>query len=202
MGYLRDIRRLTVALSRARLGLYILGRREVFEACYELRPAFELLLQRPDKLVLSTGEMWPSTRVLAEPENTTAEAAAPSGNEEAVMEGVEHLGQFVFEMTGVKARQLRAERGLLEGEGEGEAASLDPVPEADGDEPDYVVADEDEDDEGEEEGEGEDGNGDGDEDIGDADADVEVGDVPKERGEGEGEGEAEAGAGPSDHGAN
>ena len=202
VGYLRDIRRLTVALSRARLGLYILGRREVFEACYELRPAFELLLQRPDKLVLSTGEMWPSTRVLAEPENTTAEAAVPSGNEEAVMEGVEHLGQFVFEMTGVKARQLRAERGLLEGEGEGEeSASLDPVPEADGDEPDYVVADEDEDDEGEEEG---DGDGDGDEDIGDADADVEVGDVPKE-GEGEGEGEAEAGAGaagPSDQEAN
>ena len=191
-----------MALSRARLGLYILGRREVFEACYELRPAFELLLQRPDKLVLSPGEMWPSTRVLAEPENTTAEAAVPSGNEEAVMEGVEHLGQFVFEMTGVKARQLRAERGLLEGEGEGEeSASLDPVPEADGDEPDYVVADEDEDDEGEEEG---DGDGDGDEDIGDADADVEVGDVPKE-GEGEGEGEAEAGAGaagPSDQEAN
>ena len=31
VGYLRDIRRLTVALSRARFGLYILGRREVFE---------------------------------------------------------------------------------------------------------------------------------------------------------------------------
>ena len=200
MGYLRDIRRLTVALSRARLGLYILGRREVFEACYELRPAFELLLQRPDKLVLSTGEMWPSSRVLAagtETENT--EAAAPPGNE-AVMEGVEHLGQFVFEMTGVKARQLRAEKGLPEAEG----ASLDPVPEAD-DEPDYVVADEDEDeDEEENEGEVEGEGGDGDEDIGDADADVEVDDAPKE-GKGEGEETKEAGAGteePSDQGAN
>ncbi|RYO88498.1 hypothetical protein DL762_003704 [Monosporascus cannonballus] len=105
VGYLRDIRRLTVALSRARLGLYILGRRDVFEACYELRPAFELLLQRPDKLVLSTGEMWPSTRVLA----ADLEAETPG---EAVMEGVEHLGQFVFEMAGVRIRQLRAERGL------------------------------------------------------------------------------------------
>ena len=28
------------------------------------------------------------------------------------MEGVEHLGQFVFQMTGQKAKQLRAERGL------------------------------------------------------------------------------------------
>ena len=66
VGYLRDIRRLTVALSRARLGLYIVGRREVFEACYELRDAFRLLLGRPDKLVLVTGEMWPSERVLAD----------------------------------------------------------------------------------------------------------------------------------------
>src|SRR3954453_16902003 len=66
VGYLRDIRRLTVTLSRARLGLYILGRRDVFEACFELREAFELLLARPDKLSLVTGELWPSSRVLAE----------------------------------------------------------------------------------------------------------------------------------------
>lgn len=108
VGYLRDIRRLTVALSRARLGIYILGRRDIFEACYELKPAFELLLQRPDKLTLVTGEMWPSERVLAEEvaqgENTVAG--------EAVMEGVEHLGQYVFEMTSAKVQQLRAEQGL------------------------------------------------------------------------------------------
>ncbi|KAI0393656.1 hypothetical protein F5Y17DRAFT_299139 [Xylariaceae sp. FL0594] len=105
VGYLRDIRRLTVALSRARLGLYILGRREVFETCYELRSAFEILLRRPDKLVLSTGEMWPSNRVVAEEEGT----GAPN---EAVMEGVEHLGQFVYEMTVSRIKQLRAEQGL------------------------------------------------------------------------------------------
>lgn len=116
VGYLRDIRRLTVALSRARLGLYILGRRDVFEACYELRPAFELLLQRPDKLTLITGEMWPSQRPQADEEivpptgdaSTSSEPAPP----EAVMEGVEHLGQYVFEMTSAKVKQLRSERGL------------------------------------------------------------------------------------------
>ncbi|KAI1417713.1 P-loop containing nucleoside triphosphate hydrolase protein [Hypoxylon sp. FL1857] len=107
VGYLRDIRRLTVALSRARLGLYILGRREIFEACYELRPAFQLLLQRPDKLTLATGEMWPSERIQAEEDGI----AVPG---EAVMEGVEHLGQFVYEMTTTKIKQLRAERGLPE----------------------------------------------------------------------------------------
>ncbi|KAI1769078.1 P-loop containing nucleoside triphosphate hydrolase protein [Hypoxylon sp. FL1150] len=105
VGYLRDIRRLTVALSRARLGLYILGRREVFEACYELRPAFELLLQRPDKLALATGEMWPSERVQTEEDGITVPG-------EAVMEGVEHLGQFVYEMTATKVKQMRAEHGL------------------------------------------------------------------------------------------
>lgn len=104
-GYLRDIRRLTVALSRARLGLYILGRRDVFEACYELKPAFELLLQRPDTLTLATGEMWPSERV------QTDENGGPVAGE-AVMEGVEHLGQYVFDMTKTKIDQLRAERGL------------------------------------------------------------------------------------------
>lgn len=102
-----------MALSRARLGLYILGRREVFEACYELKPAFELLLQRPDKLTLATGEMWPSERVLAD-EVAQGEENTVAG--EAVMEGVEHLGQYVFEMTSARVKQLRAERGLPDAE--------------------------------------------------------------------------------------
>ncbi|KAI1346886.1 hypothetical protein F5Y01DRAFT_296746 [Xylaria sp. FL0043] len=140
VGYLRDIRRLTVALSRARLGLYIVGRREVFEACYELRSAFDLLLQRPDKLVLSTGEMWPSSRILAEEEGTTA----PN---EAVMEGVEHIGQFVYEMTVSKVKQLRAEQGLPE-EAIGET-TLQPIREED--EVQYVDASSDEEDEEQEE---------------------------------------------------
>ena len=107
VGYLRDIRRLTVALSRARLGLYILGRREIFESCYELREAFELLLQRPDKLTLVTGELWPSERILAEEVGKEVPG-------ETVMEGVEHLGQYVYEMTNTRLQQLRSENGLAE----------------------------------------------------------------------------------------
>ncbi|RFU35852.1 hypothetical protein B7463_g493, partial [Scytalidium lignicola] len=105
VGYLRDIRRLTVALSRARLGLYILGRREVFESCLELRQAFDILLQRPDKLMLVTGELWPSRRILAEEESKPITG-------ETQMEGVEHLGQYVYEMTNAKVMQLKAEMGL------------------------------------------------------------------------------------------
>jgi len=82
IGYLRDIRRITVAFSRARLGLYILGRRKVFESSVDLTRAFEYLFAKPDKLQLVTGEMWPSQRSL-EAEVTATE-----------MEGVEHLGKL------------------------------------------------------------------------------------------------------------
>lgn len=108
VGYLRDVRRLTVALSRARLGLYILGRREVFESCFELRQAFDILLRRPDKLMVVTGELWPSQRAIADEDGDTQVLG------ESAMEGVEHLGQYVFEMTSTKMQQLRAERGLPE----------------------------------------------------------------------------------------
>ncbi|KAI2792170.1 RNA helicase aquarius [Penicillium oxalicum] len=102
VGYLRDVRRLTVALSRARLGLYILGRREIFETCYELQPAFERLLQRPDKLMLAPGEMFPSTRALDAPVEGTS------------MESVEHLGQYVFEMTQAKVKAMGAGDAAVE----------------------------------------------------------------------------------------
>lgn len=47
VGHLRDVRRLVVALSRARLGLYIFGRWRLFKSCPELAPAMELLALRP-----------------------------------------------------------------------------------------------------------------------------------------------------------
>jgi intron-binding protein aquarius len=102
IGYLRDIRRLTVALSRSRLGLYILGRRSVFESVFELKPAFDILLQRPDKLELVTGEMYSETRR----EVDVKPGQVVEG--EAVMEGVEHIGQYVFDMQTAKFEALKA----------------------------------------------------------------------------------------------
>ena len=96
VGYLRDVRRLTVALSRARLGLYILGRRETFETCYEPKEAFDVLLRRPDKLMLVPGEMFPTSRRLDDKVEVTE------------MAGVEHLGQYVYDMTQAKVAQLNA----------------------------------------------------------------------------------------------
>ncbi|KAF2871885.1 hypothetical protein BDV95DRAFT_676824 [Massariosphaeria phaeospora] len=105
IGYLRDIRRLTVALSRARLGLYILGRRSVFESCFELKPAFDMLLARPDQLALVTDELFGETRRRVADDVRAQDAA--------VMEGVEHLGQYVYEMTKAKVEALRVGGGVL-----------------------------------------------------------------------------------------
>jgi len=123
-GYLRDLRRLTVALSRARLGLYVFGRGEVFESSLELREAFAGLRKNGDGLALVQGEMFPAVRGMDEEVQATE------------MEGAEHLGQYVFEMTKAKVEALKAEGGVLpaltngngvaghaeddEGEGEGE----------------------------------------------------------------------------------
>lgn len=115
VGYLRDTRRLTVALSRARLGLYILGRQEVFEACLELASAFKVLLQWPTTLMVVPGEMFPTTRA------SDAEVDATP------ITGVEHLGQYVYEMTQAKIAQLKSGAAVEppqdqadEGEDEGE----------------------------------------------------------------------------------
>lgn len=51
-----------VAMSRARLGLYIFGRAELFANCYELRPAMKQLLDRPQQLHLHTSERLVSCR--------------------------------------------------------------------------------------------------------------------------------------------
>lgn len=113
--------------------MYILGRREVFEGCYELRQAFEQLLQRPDKLSLVTGELWPSQRRLPEDASETVPG-------EVVMEGVEHLGQYVFEMTKTKMQELQAEKGLAPAEAMAleteptEVKEIEPIPEEDEDE--------------------------------------------------------------------
>nr|CAB3500638.1 unnamed protein product [Digitaria exilis] len=86
VGHLRDVRRLIVAMSRARLGLYVFCRRSLFEQCYELQPTFQLLLQRPDKLALNLEECTPFTeRPLGE-----------TGNIHYVtsIEDIEHLVKF------------------------------------------------------------------------------------------------------------
>lgn len=57
VGHLRDVRRLVVAMSRARLGLYVFARTALFQDCFELGPTFSRLLKRPTQLWLAPWEV-------------------------------------------------------------------------------------------------------------------------------------------------
>uniref|UniRef100_A0A914UM66 Uncharacterized protein n=1 Tax=Plectus sambesii TaxID=2011161 RepID=A0A914UM66_9BILA len=85
VGHLRDVRRLVVALSRARLGLFVLGRVSLFSNCFELTPAFNILCQRPQKLLIVPNEQYPTVRQLGE-----APPMQPIEIQDAT-----HMGQFV-----------------------------------------------------------------------------------------------------------
>ena len=101
VGHLRDVRRLVVAMSRARLGLYVFCRSSLFANCLELQPTFAQLASRPTKLSLLVGEQWPTSRPVGAP---LEEAAAASGGVLApvVVEGVEHMGSIVSRVLGAQ----------------------------------------------------------------------------------------------------
>jgi intron-binding protein aquarius len=86
VGHIRDVRRLVVAMSRARLGLYVFCRKSLFANCYELTNTFSKLLQRPDKLVLVKDERYPTPRRIDE----------QLGEDKVfTVEDVVHMGQIV-----------------------------------------------------------------------------------------------------------
>ena len=58
VGHLRDVRRLVVAFSRARFGLYVFGDHGLFSECFELAPAFETLAEYPTALELCVDEKY------------------------------------------------------------------------------------------------------------------------------------------------
>jgi len=102
VGHLRDVRRLVVALSRARLGLYVFGRRALFEPCPELRPALGQLFARPTKLTLIGGESY------AQPPTRAADGSDASGNDALLtIEGVTDMGVLVFQLAQAQQAQLQ-----------------------------------------------------------------------------------------------
>ncbi|KAL0096664.1 aquarius [Phycomyces blakesleeanus] len=98
VGHIRDVRRLIVAVSRARLGLYVFCRKELFENCYELRPVFEQLLNRPTKLCLEPRESYPAKRNIDQSVDKTE------------IENVEEMGKIVFKLSQEQLETLRAEQ--------------------------------------------------------------------------------------------
>lgn len=91
VGYLRDVRRMTVAVSRARLGLYLLGRYDMLAQCVELEDMMKRL-QGSHNLEAVMGEMYQQTeRISGEPPKDKAASVT--------LTGVVHLGQYVQQMT-------------------------------------------------------------------------------------------------------
>lgn len=62
IGHIRDDRRLIVALSRARLGLYIFGKYDLYSKCEDFNQVFSLLSKRPLNMVLVKNERYGSER--------------------------------------------------------------------------------------------------------------------------------------------
>lgn len=91
VGHLRDIRRLIVAVSRARLGLYVLCRANVFCQSHELKNTMDQFGDRPNKLQLVLGETL-SPEMERKVEGHVAE------DKSFQVEDVAHLGSIVHSM--------------------------------------------------------------------------------------------------------
>ena len=89
LGHLRDIRRWVVALSRARLGLYIVGRSELYKDVHDLQPFVQVWDEKPHQLELLVGETFPTER-------NAKDSVAKSDIFQ--VEGVDQLGAMVFKM--------------------------------------------------------------------------------------------------------
>ncbi|XP_018395286.1 PREDICTED: intron-binding protein aquarius [Cyphomyrmex costatus] len=87
VGHLRDARRLVVAMSRARLGLYVFARVSLFKNCFELTPAFNQLMQKPLKLQLLPQELYPTERP-----NDAVSSIVPME-----IEDMPHMAKFVYD---------------------------------------------------------------------------------------------------------
>jgi len=104
VGHLRDVRRLVVAMSRARLGLYVFGRVSLFSNCFELTRTFNQLLHRPIKLQLLPQEKRPIDAPLMTPRlaaGVPLPPGAPAVEAPSVLEvrDVVHMGELVGSMT-------------------------------------------------------------------------------------------------------
>lgn len=105
VGHIRDVRRLIVAMSRARLGLYVFCRQNLFSSCYELQHTFSLFNKHPNKLQLITTEHY-STMF-------TANRNSLSNENILTVENMPAMVQFVFDFYKQQVERMREEQPNL-----------------------------------------------------------------------------------------
>jgi intron-binding protein aquarius len=106
VGHLRDIRRLIVAFSRARFGLYIFCRHSLFSSCPELKNIFNMFTEngkRPNILQLVNGEEYnvmdeyESDEMSTDMETWRTVDDRVSGDRIQTIENVTRMGVLVYE---------------------------------------------------------------------------------------------------------
>jgi len=128
VGHLRDVRRLVVAMSRARLGLYVFARVSLFKNCFELQPAFNILMKRPQQLYICPNELHPGTR--------QASVSAPNP---LIVYDMPMMSKFVQDFYEKKVKQLKiaaAKTLVMEGKvkrSEGKGVPIHPATDRDSD---------------------------------------------------------------------
>lgn len=123
VGHLRDVRRLVVALSRARLGLYIFGRIDQFANCQELRPAFNRLLGRhglgPDGEVRSTRLHLTPWEVWRDPRSPTSADLRPVwgklSQEPVVIDDMPTMAMYVSKIYEERMKEMISRYNTLKG---------------------------------------------------------------------------------------
>eukprot|EP01029_Cantina_marsupialis_P007120 TRINITY_DN1785_c0_g2_i1.p1 TRINITY_DN1785_c0_g2~~TRINITY_DN1785_c0_g2_i1.p1 ORF type:complete len:1334 (+),score=432.24 TRINITY_DN1785_c0_g2_i1:119-4120(+) len=96
VGHLRDIRRLVVAMSRAKLGLYIFGQKKLFSQCLELAPTMKQFVQ-PNTMEIMLNETYPTERPVEKTDSSVS------------MKSLEQLGLLTKQMYDQLLRQLKSQ---------------------------------------------------------------------------------------------
>ncbi|XP_036398844.1 RNA helicase aquarius [Megalops cyprinoides] len=116
VGHLRDVRRLVVAMSRARLGLYIFARVSLFQNCFELTPAFNQLTARPLQLHIRPQEYYTPGQL----------SETRSAHPDQVIQNMPEMANLVYNMYMhmiQNTQQYRQQQALLPPPSQTEAAA-------------------------------------------------------------------------------
>lgn len=105
VGHLRDVRRLIVAVSRARLGLYVFARASLFSNCFELMPAMNQLMARPIQLHLCPWECFPTKRHLEM--HYDHQQLQQLSRPPVIMQDMPQMAKFVFDLYLNKVKAMK-----------------------------------------------------------------------------------------------